>query len=625
MTALGEILCTSGHVTDTQLSQALAIQRKNGSRLGDILIANGAIGYYDLYQAVARHHGLPFVNLLSERPNTHLLANGIPPETLLARQVMPWKRDKAGNIIVAVTECNDDTVAWCRKQFGADVTFAITSPFDIRRTVEQEFGDKLETASRLTLWQRFPHISARITLLARQKQFAYGITLVALALTALFPLYMALAFIVFCHLTYAATMLFKCLIFAKGTAPIAPEHWPEKLEALDERSLPIYTILIPMYREAASLPGMLDAMRRMDYPASKLDIKLVLEADDRETLNAAYQLKPHYHFDIIRVPPHAPRTKPKACNYALRYARGELVTIFDADDRPDPKQLKKAVVAFRSLPKDVVCLQARLNYYNANDNLLTRFFSLEYTTLFHFMLYGLERLGIPLPLGGTSNHIALARLKELGEWDPYNVTEDADLGTRLAARGAKTRMLDSYTMEEAPNQIMPWIKQRSRWIKGFMQTWLVHMRHPRALYRSLGVRGFIGFQFFIGLSCFTFLTAPIVWALSLLWIASMVSWHHFAFPLWLMWFTGFNLVLNITTHWYLALYSALHYRKYKTPMAIAALLYPLYLLLHSIASYKALWQLFVKPHFWEKTTHGLAKYTDLSNLEQEMVLSRAVA
>ncbi len=281
------------------------------------------------------------------------------------------------------------------------------------------------------------------------------------------------------------------------------------------------------------------------------------------------------------------------------------MTIFDADDRPEPGQLKKAVHAFRTLPPDVACLQARLNYYNTNDNLLTRFFSLEYTTLFHFLLYGLERLGIPLPLGGTSNHIALARLKEIGEWDPYNVTEDADLGIRLAVHGFKTRMLDSYTLEEAPVRVMPWIRQRTRWIKGYMQTWLVHMRDPVGLYRQLGFRGFIGFQCFVGLSCFSFLTAPLVWGIGLLWIDALVVNGQIAFPHWLVWLTAGNFVLNMLSHWYLSFYCAFSYRSNRLALFTAAGLFPLYLFLHSWASWRALAHLLWVPHLWEKTAHGI--------------------
>ncbi|MDE3061307.1 MAG: glycosyltransferase, partial [Pseudomonadota bacterium] len=354
-------------------------------------------------------------------------------------------------------------------------------------------------------------------------------------------------------------------------------------------------------------------------PASKLDIKLALEADDTETIHAALALKPRYNFEIIRVPPSPLRTKPKACNYALRFARGEYVTVFDADDRPEPTQLKKAVLAFRTLPPDVACLQARLNYYNSDANWLTRFFSLEYTVLFHFLLYGLDKLGIPIPLGGTSNHMALKKLKELGEWDPFNVTEDADLGTRLAASGFKTAMLDSYTLEEAPEGVGMWLRQRSRWIKGYMQTWLVHMRRPRVLLIRLGWRGFLGFQCFVGLPGFAFLTAPVVWALPLLWLFGLVKAGP-AFPAWLIGLMVANLLLNLFTQWYTTLFCALLYRKERVRMVVAGALYPLYLFLHSLASYKALWQLAVKPHFWEKTAHAGLK--SASSLTGELLVRR---
>ena len=415
----------------------------------------------------------------------------------------------------------------------------------------------------------------------------------------------------FCHIVYTATMLFKYRIFANGADPAIGRDWKKRLASLDEHTLPIYTILLPMYDEAASLPHLIEHMRALDYPASKLDIKIILEADDRNTMEAVLALNPPYYFDIICVPPNELRTKPRACNYALRFARGEYVTVFDADDEPEYMQLKKSVYAFRHLPKDVVCLQARLNYYNLGETRLTRLFSLEYKILFHYMLYGLERIGIPIPLGGTSNHISLARLKELGEWDPYNVTEDADLGTRIAALGFRTAMLDSFTREEATATSGTWIRQRSRWIKGYMQTWLVHMRHPVILYHMLGWKSFLGFQFFIGLSTFVFLSAPIVWTISICWwIASLNDYSLIAFPRWLAVLTWSNLAIHLISHWHFSLSAArLYSKKYVASITRAAWLYPLYLALHSIASYRALWQLIFKPHFWEKTSHGLARRT----------------
>ena len=601
-TQLGTILTTGKVISPWQLKDALRIQGRDGMRLGDILISEGSIGYYDLYHAVAESYRLPFVNLLETPPNPLLLdANDI--DSYLQLGLIPWRREH-DFIWIAVCDINAEALDWIRQRFGVNTNLVITSPFDIKRSVETFFGTDIEKESRLSLLTKLPEASAYNTLTSTQKYWLYAVLIASATFAALTPATALLTLIIVCYVAYAITMAFKLFVFMIGSRNAAAPA----AQTIAHQNLPVYTILIPMYKEAASLPGMLQSMQRLDYPASKLDIKLVLEADDTQTLDAAYALKPRYQFDIIRVPPGEPRTKPKACNYALRFAKGEFITVFDADDRPEPLQLKKAVHAFRALPKDVACLQARLNYYNAGDNLLTRFFALEYSMLFDVLLNGLERIGIPIPLGGTSNHIALERLRALGEWDPYNVTEDADLGTRLAARGFKTAMIDSFTMEEAPNERKAWIKQRSRWIKGYMQTWLVHMRHPLHLWRTLGWKSFLGFQCFVGLSTFTFLTAPVLWTVAIVWWSGAAPLlNAIAFPEWLGWLTIVNFVINMVSHWYYTGLCALRYHPHHWKMALAVIAFPLYLILHSIASYKALWQLIVKPHFWEKTTHGLVK------------------
>lgn len=600
-TPLGTILTARGLISPRQLRHALNIQKRDGTRLGDILISEGFIGYYELYKAVAESYGLPFVNLLAEPPDPQLMFAS-DSDTYLKLRLIPWKTEGEA-VVIAVSEITLDSMICIRQWFGTKTRLVITSPVDIKRMVEHHFGALIEQESRLLLRNTLPDASAYRTLSRLQKQWMGAALAVALGFAAFTPLAALLVMVMGCHITYAITMAFKHYVFSVGLKAkpcVAPHDVPL-------HDLPVYSILIPMYKEAASLPSMLKSMQSMDYPASKLDIKLVLEADDEETLHAAYALKPRYQFDIIRVPAGEPRTKPKACNYALRFCRGEFVTVFDADDRPEPTQLKKAIMAFRTLPDDVACVQARLNYYNADDNMLTRFFALEYSMLFHVLLNGLEKLGIPIPLGGTSNHIALARLKLLGEWDPYNVTEDADLGTRLSARGFRTAMIDSVTMEEAPNETGAWIKQRSRWIKGYMQTWLVHMRHPATLWKTLGWKSFIGFQCFIGLSTFTFLSAPLLWAVALAWLLHPSAFGHGVFPQWLGWLTMANLSVNVASHWYYTGVCARRYHPSGWKMTLAALAFPLYLILHSLASYKALWQLIVKPHFWEKTTHGLTK------------------
>lgn len=606
MQQIGEILRARDLLTDEQLARVLSWQSQSRSRLGDIIISEGIMTYLELYSALAEHYGLEFVNLLADHPDENLLS-AINIDDYIRLRAIPWKLYN-GKMVIAITEYSDATMRWIEERFGGNYEIVITSPLDIRVTIARVFGNILEEDSKLHLWQQNPEASAMVTASSETKKLLCVLLLAAVSLIAIFPMQSSMLFIAFCSISYFISMLVKMLIFMEGCKQDAQPEWEEILGELDNASLPVYTILIPMYKEADSLPNMLSAMQNMDYPSEKMDIKLVLEADDFETLDAALDLKPKHNFEIIRVPYSKLRTKPKACNYALRFARGEYVTVFDVDDIPDRLQLKKAIATFRNRPDNIVCLQAQLNYYNADHNWLTRSFSLEYSALFSVMLHGLSRLGIPLPLGGTSNHISLAHLRELGEWDAFNVTEDADLGVRLSARGFHTEMIDSCTMEESPTEIHAWIRQRSRWIKGYMQTWLVHMRSPITLYRTLGAKSFWGFQFFVGFSSFTFLTAPILWSLALLWWLLPNELAQNWLPDWLILLALSNLMLNFIIHWVMMLCCVSLKPKSSLSYKFAGFSYPFYLLLHSIASYKALYQLVVKPHFWEKTTHGLYKH-----------------
>ncbi|MEK7276493.1 MAG: glycosyltransferase family 2 protein, partial [Chloroflexota bacterium] len=291
----------------------------------------------------------------------------------------------------------------------------------------------------------------------------------------------------------------------------------EDLTQVADADLPIYTILVPLYQEFEVLPQLVRSIDSMDYPKSKLDVKLLLEENDRQTIDAAVAMRPPSYFEFVIVPDSMPRTKPKACNYGLVSARGTYTVIFDAEDRPDQDQLKKAVVAFRKAPGDVACLQAKLNYFNRNQNLLTRWFTTEYSTWFDLILPGLDNTNAPIPLGGTSNHFYTEKLRELGGWDPYNVTEDADLGIRMFKHGYRTAIIDSTTYEEANSEWRNWIRQRSRWVKGYMQTWLVHMRHPIQLLLSLGINAFASFHLTVGGTPLVFLLNPIYWTITSLW------------------------------------------------------------------------------------------------------------
>ncbi len=366
--------------------------------------------------------------------------------------------------------------------------------------------------------------------------------------------------------------------------------------------LPVYTVLVPLYDEAEILPDLVDALIRIDYPAAKLDVILVLEEADLATRHAAAAGGLPGFIRVVTVPPSGPRTKPKALNYALEFARGAFVTVYDAEDIPEPGQLRKAVAVFDAHP-DVVCLQARLNIYNRADGWLARQFALEYTALFDGLLPALERLRLPIPLGGTSNHFRLATLSGIGAWDPFNVTEDADLGMRLARRAGRIAILPSTTWEEAPATWRDWLPQRTRWLKGWMQTYMVHMRRPLALWADLGTLPFLGFQCVIFGFLFSALLHPFFYVLVALELTRATPFAHgpglIEHAFWQL--ALFNLSAGYVSVVALAALTAL--RRGWPGLALSVLWMPAYWLLASFAAYRALWQLFAAPHHWEKTPH----------------------
>jgi len=275
---------------------------------------------------------------------------------------------------------------------------------------------------------------------------APGLTLHALALT--------------CTLFFINCSVFKIAAALRRTRPL-------RVEPMFDNDLPSYTVLVPLYREAAIARDLVRHMKRLDYPRSKLQVLLVVEADDSKTRAAVRRHAEAPLFEVVVVPPGGPRTKPKALTYALAFARGDFVVVYDAEDRPEPDQLRKAAAAFRERP-ELGCVQARLTADNAGS-WLARMFTLEYAANFEVLLPALADWGMPLPLGGTSNHFPRALLEKVAAWDPYNVTEDADLGIRLARFGYRSATIASRTYEEAPVTFRQWLPQRRRWIKGWMR------------------------------------------------------------------------------------------------------------------------------------------------------------
>ncbi len=370
-----------------------------------------------------------------------------------------------------------------------------------------------------------------------------------------------------------------------------------------QNHLPMYTVLIPLLREKKStISLLLDALNRLDYSPDKLDIKLLLERDDHQTLAALKHFDLPWYYHILIVPPGTPRSKPRACNYGLQFALGQYLTIYDGEDRPDADQLKKALQKFNSANDNVACLQAALNFYNYRENIITRLFTIEYTYWFDYLIPALDSLRAPVPLGGTSNHFKTAVLHKVGGWDPFIGTEDAEIGVRLYRHGYRVEALRSTTYEEANTHVINWFFQRTRWNKGYMQTYLVNMRDPIQMIKQIGPWRFINFQFFVGGNVFIQLANLPLWIflISTLFFNNEQVASLYPTPLYYLTmfnFIGSNLILLVTQ--FIATYNRRLYCLLPfVPLKI------FYWMAMSLSGYYAIIELLIRPGYWYKTEHG---------------------
>jgi glycosyltransferase XagB len=386
------------------------------------------------------------------------------------------------------------------------------------------------------------------------------------------------------------------------------EPAPPRRPRIADHELPVYTVICPLYREGAVVRQLVAAIRVLDYPLEKLDVKLVVEADDRETRQAVAALDLGQPFTVIIAPPTGPRTKPKALNAALPFAYGSYTVVFDAEDVPEPDQLRRALDKFAAADDRLACVQASLTIDNTADGWLARMFTAGYAGQFDAFLPGLAALGLPLPLGGSSNHFRTAALRKVGGWDPFNVTEDADLGIRLHRLGYRSAAIAAATYEEAPARFHSWLRQRARWYKGWMQTWLVHMRRPGRLVRDLRPGGALAVQLFLACNVLAALVHPIFAAAlgysllagaPLTTVTSFTSWPIFAATF----LCGYASTIPLDL-------IGLKRRRLLGHGWVLALT-PLYWFLLSLAAWRALIQLICDPQRWEKTEHGLARTSRL--------------
>jgi cellulose synthase/poly-beta-1,6-N-acetylglucosamine synthase-like glycosyltransferase len=486
----------------------------------------------------------------------------------------------------------------------------VTTTAQLNEFLERRTGNALARAAAEDLARRCPEMSAAprpapphsLTTMARYvRRLAAPVALLTLMPMAVFE-----------ACSVALSLWFLLFTSLRLAGSFAPRPRPTPLRRLPDHELPVYTVVAALYREATSVAPLMAYINALDYPREKLDVKLVIEPDDLATRAAIARLGPLPHVQVIIAPEAGPRTKPKALNCALAFARGTFITVFDAEDRPEPGQLRAALDVFRDSDPDIACAQASLCIDNTADGWLPRMFTAEYAGQFDVFLQGFSHFRMPLPLGGSSNHFRTAVLREVRGWDPYNVTEDADLGFRLARHGYRSVMFPSTTYEEAPARFGAWLRQRSRWMKGWMQTWSVHMRSPRRLWRDAGPSGFFTLNILVGGSVLTALAHPLL--LGEFAFRMAASTLNAGAPSFLAKpFIELYIVTIAAGYLSTAIVGLIGLaRRGLLREAWILALTPLYWICLSIAAWRALYQLLTEPYRWEKTEHGLARSSRLA-------------
>lgn len=589
---LGIALLRDGLVAGDDMVQALALQSRRRGRLTDILLSRALLPSDHLYDAMAQHWATTVVDLVRQPPDIRLL-DRLGAGHCLRYNLVPW-RDSGGVTIIVTAQPEDfPTHRDHLIQIFGPVAMAIAPLQAIEDCVLSLRGHRLARAAETRVADAE---SCRSLGGARLVPPLLLGTIVVTALLLLWPMALLWGLVGWALLTLLLSTLLK---IAAGLA--AGRHRPTEPPPPLIAHLPTVSVIVALYRESDIAPRLIRRLGRLEYPRELLDIVLVVEADDQMTRTALAGADLPPWMRIVIVPDGRIKTKPRALNFAMDHCRGSIIGVYDAEDAPEPDQITRIVHRFYQRGPEVACLQGILDFYNPTTNWLSRCFTIEYATWFRLILPGLQRLGLPIPLGGTTLFFRRAALEELGGWDAHNVTEDADLGMRLYRHGYRTELLPTVTGEEANCRALPWVKQRSRWLKGYMMTWATHMRDPRLLLRQLGWWKFAGFQVLFLCTLSQFLLVPVLWSFWLPWLG-------FAHPiadalpapmtLALIALLMVTELTNLTLHLIALRLSGHHFSR------IWVLVMHLYFPLGALASYKAAWELVRKPFYWDKTAHG---------------------
>ena len=607
---LGRQLIEEGHITTTDLVHALEQQSKMDAQLGDILVANGALSSQTLLETLAMQSNAQHVDLNND-PCHASLSNILSAQICLKHQVVAWLR--MGNSVLVARSHPDKFDALRAEMKEAPFTFlpVIADPRQIQSQITRLYGEQL---AEQALVQVPDHDSCRNwgqANLLKSRKVALGAVAVLFTI-AIFPDVALSIAMLWAALTLLLTIIIKgsgFLVHITGKSR-PPAHTLKDVNA----RLPCVSVMIPLFHEPEIADALITRLENLTYPKPLLDIVLVLEAADEITRTALQRIQLPSWIKVVVVPDaKGLTTKPRAMNYALDFCRGTIIGVWDAEDAPEPDQIEKVAARFNEAAPNVVCLQGMLDYYNARQNWISRCFTIEYATWWRVVLPGMARLGFVIPLGGTTLFFRRKALEKLGRWDAHNVTEDADLGVRLARYGYVTELIPTVTYEEANCRPWRWVRQRSRWLKGFMITYCVHMRDPKSLMRDLGFKRFMGLQMIFLATFSQFAFAPVLWSF---WVTIFGYTHPIQNVL------GETAILALIVLFFIAEILTItmgmtavcapnrrHLMKWVLTM-------PLYFTLGTLASYKALYEMIVTPFYWDKTEHGVSKKSKSSSLQK---------
>lgn len=588
-----DVLIERGDVSPDDMFKAVALQNFENAKLTDLLQGLGYAKEDVILRAASDQSGLRIVDL-SIDPPSRLVSSLVPPTVSLRHSFVPWKHiDDV--LVIAISDPEDiPHILPLIDAFAARFEFVLAPKTAIRRFHEQTHRTQLSLAANEYVDEA---LSCRNWTGKRPRRIGLALAFITVGLAFFLP-------------TLFFNVLFGWVLFAllangvfKATMLVTGLKATRKKRKLQRpKTFPKMSILVPLLREEDIVDRLIKRMSRLVYPKELLEICLIYEEEDAATKNHLAKCRLPYWMKTIEVPADTLQTKPRAMNYALDFCDGDVIGIYDAEDAPEPDQLYNVAQRLEEADDDVACIQCQLDYYNSATNWISRCFTIEYSILFRVILPALERFNLPIPLGGTSVFFKRDILEKLGRWDAQNVTEDANLGLRLHRLGYRCLWSNATTYEEANFRVVPWVRQRSRWLKGFLLTWMIHMRHPVQLFKQLGFTGFLVFQVQMLGTVSSFAAVPIVLPMWLFSFDLGLPMNDLVSPV------LFNtlLVCFVLTEIFLLVLGAVAVKARGGGSLYAFVPTMLvYWPIGALAAYKAIWELFMHPTYWDKTEHGI--------------------